>query len=672
MGSVSAWLPAILVLLLATISTTLAQELQTYTFGGTIDLSPIAQSAVLTPAAIVDWQDETAAFYTSALENRLDLDPPIIDPIVTVSLLFAARPGEDGSGSVLAMQYRARVSFRSNSNSYDPGILALPAFRDQAAVLQYVVSLAETGHDIFQGISSLSLVVQPATLVENPATPAPTGPPVETPAPTPSPVVAPTPAPSLPALSLTAAPVVVDEVGPTPSPVTVTDPPILIPDVDVVLPDDPTDPPTRAPVDPPTRAPGPPPTNFPTPPPAPTAAGLQTTFTTTELIFKTLPSTMQGSILEDWKTATAGYLSDYIQALVDEDLLAASPLRIEKILQEEENRRRQRLLRKKNRDLQDEDTIANATTIPTMEVGVEFVSRLALPPNLDANSLVNGAFLTRSRREAYRQWILDNVQENPDSAAFFASLVEVTFVDGNGNTNSNQNPTTGDGKDDKKGDDGIRLGLIIGIVAGVLVLAILAFCIYKRSSNSGSGKDTTSSNGGIESEQVGHTHNMSPNSNGGIPGATAGNGTGMTWEPADQPSRLNQEIVVGDGMDDVSTIGDPYLYGQPAGIQEDERTATTSVFQTEAYNSLLGRERALSHERSTADDTEFSAFTGVSRYLGPNTNAAPKRSTLLGELGIAEMDETSFEQRLFPIEKEEEGQSVDEVSLDYSLPTALM
>ena len=75
----------------------------------------------------------------------------------------------------------------------------------------------------------------------------------------------------------------------------------------------------------------------------------------------------------------------------------------------------------------------------------------------------------------------------------------------------------------------------------------------------------------------------------------------------------------------------------------------------------------------------------MSKYLvGSNngTNGTSKKS-LLGELGVTSAnDDTSFEQRLFPMDQDEENMLLerhqelstigDEKSLDYSLPTALM
>ena len=364
---------------------------------------------------------------------------------------------------------------------------------------------------------------------------------------------------------------------------------------------------------------------------------------------------------------------------------------------------------------------------------VEFVCTLALPPKYDANSLVHGAFATKSKREAYRNWVLTDLRTS--NVIYFFEQFDQVIYSGNGGasdtptqvpsplpngTSSASKPGRGGGG----GGGGPSLGPIVGgVVAGFVVIVGLVFVFYKRQQQSNDNKknqnikELTSSDGGNGSEQHGGTaKEMSPHSNSNKSpqngtGAAVGGDGGLTWEQAENPSRLNQEILVQDGMDDVSTIGDPFLYGQTGPLDEDERTATTSVVQSDTYNSLLGRQRGLQHEssfaRSQGDATEFSAFTGMSRYLAPNVGAAPynmnatgsaNKRGLLGELGLmgnqhqhhhhnhhnshmsGEEDETSFEQRLFPMEHDDDPPTIaeqsieesEERSLDYSLPTALM
>ena len=633
------------------------QDAQFFRFTGTMSLSPVATTDELSADAIVHWETTTSQFYVDALLARTDLDPPVSNPEFDVSLLFAARPTDDQSGTVMEMQYRATASFVSDSTEYDPGFLALPSFRSQEDILVYVVNLRSSGHAIFEDLSSISLSVQ----ASNPIA-APTPRPVSTPSPTPAPTVAPTPAPvpatSAPAFSLTESPTRT----PVATPTVTTDSPTVKATDEVttrspVIDEPTTDEPTKAPTEttePPVTAP----TDYPTLPPATMAPGLKTLFTTTELVLEFLPGEMEGDALDIWTRATETYITDYVQAL-ESDLLTSSSLRIGRTTQRVLSDERQLLRQRRGRSLQDD------TTTGTYPLSVEFVSSLDLPPTLDASSLVTGAFLTNSRREAYRTWIQDAVLGS-SAEAFFQSLVEIRFFE--------EDPPN---EPDPPAEEGGSMGaLIAGVVGGLLVLLVLGFVIYKKvSGTGGTGKDTTSSSDLMANQ----THNASPTSQGGNNKSdSAAHNTGLSWEPAEQPSRLNQEILFGDSMDDVSTIGDPYLYGQPAGLHEDERTATTSVFQTETYNSLLGRQRDLSHEqsmRSTADESEFSAFTGASKYLGHGSAYhAPKRGTgLLGELGIAvESDETSFEQRLFPMDNDDDGPSLEERSLDYSLPTALM
>jgi hypothetical protein len=740
-----------------------------------MDLSPIDEAATLSPAAIAEWEQRTAAFYVDALLGRNDLDPPLEDPQVTVSLLFAARPGDDSTGSVLAMQYRATASFVSVSTEYDPGLLALPAFREQSAVLQYVVGLRQSGHDIYVNLMSLSLTVQEATAVDEPTSP-PVAP--DTPSPTGVPTLAPTAtataAPVVPATtpSPTRAPVVVD----TPTTTTTTNAPSTRPptfsltaapvvtavptEADNVVEED-TEAPTVAPTTTTTSS------QEVSPPPSNNSNNnnnnddLQTKYATTSLIFNSLPSQMEegGPILDYWKTLTQSYLSDYIQALLQEGNEFTEEgdddeLQIEKVIQEElgtsvlaaaaastngggsgvsggsgsaGGRIRGR------RQLQTNDASTQNVT-QVVSLSLEFVSKVVLPQRYDANSLINGAFSTRGRREGYKNWILNNNNNNNNeeenglskkeeeaAQAFFrCCLTEILYV---------SDSTTEDDDDDDGGTGGEEpssssTGVIVGgIVGGLVVILAIVAGVYYNNNNKKSGKDLSSAGGADASDgdpASRGTRELSPGSIGGLgtkkghSSPTNGTGTGptgntntggLTWEPAEQPSRLNQEIVVAPDTDDVSTIGDPYMYGTNRGVEEDDRTATTSVFQTETYNSLLGRSR-MQHEpsfKSTADETEYSAVTGISKYNNNNNNGntngttstSPyhKKSSLLGELGVHDdNDETSFEQRLFPMDAMDnnmnalgaagagagagadgENQTMDEeISLDYSLPTALM
>jgi hypothetical protein len=402
----------LLAILLVSLPWTRGQDPQYYRFTGTMDLSPISQSAVLSPAAIVEWETATSQFYVDALLARTDLDPPISNPEVDVSLLFAARPGDDDTGTVLAMQYRATASFVSEGTDYDPGFLALPSFRDQDTVLQYVLGLRGAGYDIFEGLTALSLSVQSSNPIPAP-TPRPASPPPTlgaTSAPSRAPVIV-TPSPVAPSVSLTeaptAAPVVTPTTSNTPSP---SEAPVISPATDDPSDEATTEEPTPALVQP---------TQFPTPPPATPAPGLKTLFTTTELVLEFVPGVMEGDVLDDWTRATETYLTDYIQAL-ESGLLTGSSVHIGKITQLVVNDGR--LLRRQSRRHLQENI-----TIP---LDVEFVCRLDLPPTLDASSLVTGAFLTHSRREAYRIWIQDAVAGS-SAEVFFQPLVEVRFYDDN-------------------------------------------------------------------------------------------------------------------------------------------------------------------------------------------------------------------------------------------------
>lgn len=672
------WLFA--VFLLVTLGSSNAQDQQWFEFGATMNLSPIAPDEVLNPDAIAMWEALTASFYVDALLAQTNLSPAISDPQVTVILTVAARPTSDTTGLTLAMQYTATASFVSDSTAYDPSLLALPAFQDQTAVLQYVVTLRESGHTVFESLTTLSLNANASVPISAP-TAAPTR--VATTAPTKIATGTPTLAPTLSVTSAdTPEPTVDTTAFPTmkrPS-FSLTAPPVL--------------PATPAPTDFPTNAdsefdPGPEPdiggqvvdpTGSPTSSPvmvAPTQnTNLQAKFATTALVFHYVPSRMSDIVQNDWERVTISYLKNYIQNLDDSLLQQNNSIRIERVIQEESRLRRRRL-----------------QTNSTISLSIEFVSKLELPPEVDANSLVNGAFTTKSRRDAYQatikkdlQLLVDSGDASEQSVLFFAALEQIGYVtDSSAGDATDDSPSQLITTDDQ--GEGAPVGPIVGgAVGGLAIILIIASLVLRSKSTKGGSKDMTSSDGGINSDNANNTKELSPTGTGNCTTRTA---AGLTWEPAEQPSRLNQEILVQDSnYDDVSTIGDPFVYGQPPSIPDDDRTATTSVLQTDTYNSLLGRNR-IQHEQSFTpshgDDTDFSAFTGMSKYMTNNVNQPPllnpqqphslRTRGLLGELGLDETDDTSFEQRLFPMDKEEEHEQYtvgEERSLDYSLPTALM
>lgn len=658
---------------------------QFFQFGGTMDLSPVDDGERLTPAAIATWQALTASFYESALSARPDLDPPLLNPEVSIVMLFAARPSSDNSNGVLALEYKATVSLTSAATNYDPALLSLPAFRNDATVLQYVLDLRDSGFPIFQQVTSLALSVEASE-----ALPPPTRPPVvetprptrqPTPAPTPRPTVPPTPPPTLGPTSATASPTIGPAVPPTVRPT-------IAPAVEEGV-AEPTFSLTAAPALP---------VVTPTLAPVPTAS-LQTKFATTRLILVATEGIMppEGPILERWKALTTSYLVDYIRGL-DESLLQPPegsdrpPLVIEKVIQDHQTLAPSSASKSGSgnglRKVQEAEDLPESLG----PLVLEFISKLELPPSYDAGSLVNGAFISLSRRTAYRQWLVDDVQDW-EFNSFFEFLTQVVYetADEAESPSTAPDPSSPTNSIDQPlpPPKGSSVGVLAGIVAGAVVVLLMGGYVYARN-QSLNGKGTGSKGGsGMGSNEA--TREMSPpNKN--------GNNDDLVWEAAEQPSRLNAEIVVQGAEDDVSTIGDPLFYGSGASVATDDKTATASIMQTETYNSLLGRQAPLntdgefsySHETSIvskSDRSEFSAFTGMSKYLQPAANRATLgMGNLLGELGLTNnhptpklSDETSFEKRLFPMDQNEEKDRTpleydegEERSLDYSLPTALM
>jgi hypothetical protein len=135
---------------------TLTQPMSFQTrFEGSMDVSP-ADATLITPAAIVTWEDVTTQFILRLMSDTALLDPPILSIEFTkVNLLLAASVDDS---KVLRMRFRASCAFTSRRN-YDIGILATQELLVDSL---YLPSLQESSHEVFSTVMSASLSTEPS------------------------------------------------------------------------------------------------------------------------------------------------------------------------------------------------------------------------------------------------------------------------------------------------------------------------------------------------------------------------------------------------------------------------------------------------------------------------------------------------------------------------------
>lgn len=216
---------------------------------------------------------------------------------------------------------------------------------------------------------------------------------------------------------------------------------------------------------------------------------------------------------------------------------------------------------------------------------------------LDVKDLIGSAFNTEEARNRYMQRLRGT--GDPAFGNVADVLVEIDGIPQVVDPPSNE-------------DDGGSLPIIIGAAAGgAALLAAVAFFVMRRRRRSPSGFDKVD--------------------------PTLANSTGV---------RLTNEILVDNGMDDVSTLGDPmFAPGGMAmsGLEKDETVSPSIVSGDYDYAKAYGAAGVVQPSVSTEDNSKRLLSSGESESE-PTTTDMSKIGMGLGQ-GSLFSDDSSFEEQ---------------------------
>eukprot|EP00980_Cylindrotheca_fusiformis_P031255 scaffold26088_cov132-Cylindrotheca_fusiformis.AAC.2 len=572
-------------------------------------METIANAGILPSPDILEWESVSSKFFANLYADLDGLAYPILAPGVVISVKnqerYVASTTNGGSknyGTTLTV--RMVVTFLTDEEAdFDVNYLALRIFdRNENDKMIYFPSYLASLRAIssnFAATRRMELTVKgdaPIDLKSPIPTiplPPPSNPPTQraTMDPTRSPTSSPTKAPTIsPTMAPTKSPT--SEPSMAPSTLEPTSFPSASPTkTPVSLP--PTKPDeTRAPSLVPSAAPSsvptatkslsptaPDETHKPTQSPTtqgPTGPSFQTYFTTNELV---LDGVSGGILKGDSQTAFVQITSEYLTNYVDNVLRDSTVKQVGVTVSD------QSILdsRRTRRSLQGE-----------VSLSVEFncILQVASSSSFNAQSLINGAFATTSRRESYRELLTgsgDGVLEG---------ITDVRLPGTKGNNNGTVNA----------GDDGLGAGVITGIAVGIaffiLAIVVMLFLSSRKKSRGRRAVEETQKN--VSTGQLSSQDEVVSTPRG----------------------RLNAEIVVDRSADDVSTLGDPFY-----GTHIDERTCadktatSASVQQNYDFWKLLGKDPALDAPIEDGEEEE--------------TESKVNRNTLYAE------DDNSFEEQVF-------------------------
>jgi hypothetical protein len=520
---------------------------QAYFWTGEFTFETIRNDGILSESEIASWESTTSEFYAELYQD-LDLDDPILGcgvlAQVTNQTSYLVSTSDDNGNKKygVVLDVEVVVTYHSASPSHNVGILAMEIFaRDEQdndlRIANYLSNLRSLSDSLNQ-VRRMSLDVSSAQAMttQNPiptiSLPKPTSPPTTKPT-----TMNPTKTP------FTSEPTKAPTKETTPSPTISNNAPTT----------DETRPPTAEPKPTPTPTRGP--TRTPTVP-------VYTYYATTELIFKDTIGPLDASTYLRWRSLTEEYLTGYVEGVLKTNSL--QELDVEVTAQDYGRR----LTRRRLQDDGDTD--------PLYPLYVEFNAILEVTSNtFNAQSLIDGAFATKGRRQDY----LTIVKTSDDE--FFNTIETVSLPeeqnssdindDGNNDPiNINKAPTTVGSAI----SSGAKIGIAIGAI--FLVLALIGLIYQSKQSSSGSmqkQKDTT----GVLTGENSTPKNLRPDA----------------------------EIIVHKDTDDVSTLGDPF-FGNAA--MEDRTVADKTVSNSSVQNSydffkLLGKNSLLG-DKVTVDREE--------------------------------------------------------------------
>jgi hypothetical protein len=265
----------------------------------------------------------------------------------------------------------------------------------------------------------------------------------------------------------------------------------------------------------------------------------------------------------------------------------------------------------KDRDLQEQQPSSQALRVAS-QVLVEYRSTKT---DYSAVIWVSGAFNSPSKRESY----VSKLVATNDPA--FENLRKVdVLVDGKPPVDQPEvvNPSE---------SNGAMIGIIVGSVVGGILLIALAIVGARRMGALGGDKSTAGKSGSHGNYPTSATSGYSQP--GPLPSAVGEGG-----DP-----RYTTEIIVNERPDDISTIGDPFVYGGMMMTteelsQRDERTA--SVGDNYDYANQFLRESSSS--TGTRTQTLMAGGLAATQSGAMRSSSAAVGATLLS-------DDDSFEQQ---------------------------
>lgn len=558
-----------LCLLLTLTNAIVVQE--SYRFTAQFSFEIIRNSGILPTPDLRNWETSSSAFFAN-LYADLDLEDPILAPGVVMTIqsqdrFVASQPNFGPPNYGTRLDVEVVVTFRSEEfANRNIGFLALRIFdRDNKDNLiyfpSYLASLRAIS-DNFASTSKMQLDVSASSpfQLQSPIPTLPLPPPTDPPSfnPTKDPTIFATSAPSkVPSMAPSPSPSEMASGTPTAEAPTTLEP-STVPSLD----------PTASPIS--LSPTGLDETREPTPVPVPTFAPssrpsampvlpLQTYYTTNELVLEDTNGILLGDSATQFVQVTSDYLTSYVQNVLRDTTV--DQVIVDLTEQSHGPRQRQR---RRRRQLDDNNNNNNK------QLNVEFntVLKVSTSTSFNAQSLIDGAFATSSRRENYRQLL----GATGDEVLTKVATVRLPTGGGGGNTNEDDDGGSVIDTNPNQDPDGLGTGAVIGIAVGVCFFVLAIFGMWcqssqRKKSEEASQKNMLPSTGQLSQEGAAAASAVSPR------------------------GRLDAEIVVDRSADDVSTLGDPF-YGTALEEQTcaDKTASSASVQQTYEFFKLLGKE----------------------------------------------------------------------------------
>jgi hypothetical protein len=554
---------------------------QSYSFTAQFSFEIIRNGGIMSAPDLTNWELASSKFFAN-LYADLDLEYPMLAPGVVMEIAsqeryVASQPNFGSPNYGVKLQVEVKVTFQSEEfANHNVGFLALRLFdvdekENFIYFPSYLATLRASTSDTsgtFSSISKMLLDVSASRAIDlqNPIPTLPLPPPTEPPtispsknptikptsaSPTKIPTMAPTPNFKITTVAPTAAPSKAPSSVPTPSP---TAAPTAAPTtLSPISPDE-----TRAPTPVPTSAPSRSPTRRPTAQPV---LPLETYFTTNELVLGNTIGILEGDSSMLFMDVTSNYLTNYVQNVLKDTVVKQVSIDITG-----QSHGPRRSLR--TRRLQDSKPLS-----------VEFNTFLRVSTSsFNAQSLINGAFATSTRRENYRQLLV----ATGDSV--LQGITSVRLPGSNANDNGDTINNIEQAPD--QSPSGLGTAALVGISVGVSFIVLAVVAMWYQSTQKASST--------AQQKNLPHTGQLSQ-------------------EEVQPRGRLDAEIVFDRSGDDVSTLGDPVFFGTTLEEQTcaDKTVSSASIKQSYDFQNLLGKGKLLESNAENVDETASKATRNV-------------------------------------------------------------